>query len=245
MSQPANLDTSVDLPQDGAPEMSPPRHGFQGNRTPARRRAPLGLSIALSREAGARGSTIARLVGEQLGWQVYDQEVLEYMAQSPVVRQGLTEGLPGECVDWLEGRLRDLERTCGLGRDDDVLHLARVILALGAQGQVVLIGRGAGCILPRETTLNVRIVAPLADRIAYLGNWLRLSTAEATERVRQRDERRAEFVTTHFARAAGEVHQYDAIFNSSLLGEEGCADLISQAAKLRWTLAPEVGRNSD
>ena len=38
------------------------------------------LCITISREAGARGSTVARLVGKKLGWTVYDQELLEYIA---------------------------------------------------------------------------------------------------------------------------------------------------------------------
>ena len=48
------------------------------------------------------------------------------------------------------------------------------------------IGRGAGCILPRESTLNVRVVAALEERIAYMAQWLRLTAEEAAERVRLR-----------------------------------------------------------
>ena len=49
---------------------------------------------------------------------------------------------------------------------------------------MVLIGRGAGFILPRETTLHVRMVAPLQERIAYMSQWLRLPVQEAAEKVR-------------------------------------------------------------
>ena len=97
----------------------------------------------------------------------------------------------------------------------------------------MLIGRGAGCILPRETTLNVRIIAPLEERIAYMGQWLRLTVEEAAERVRLRDERRVEFVVNNFHRDPNDVHQYDVILNSSLLGEDVCAELIAQAARAR------------
>lgn len=241
MSQPAEIDLSGEVPVYGA-SGSPPRHGYQGDRgaAPTARTAPMGLSVAVSREAGARGGTIARLVAEKLAWQTYDQEVLEYTAQNPVIRQGMEGELSPACADWVNRRLEELERTCGLGRNADVFHLAQVVLGLGAQGQVVLIGRAAGCILPRETTLNVRIVAPLTDRIAYLGQWLRLPAAEAAERVRQRDERRGEFVTTHFRRSPGDVHQYDLVLNSSLLGEDGCAELIARAAMLRWAQVAEI-----
>lgn len=233
MSQPAEIDAGA----------GPPRHGYQGDRgaVPAARMAPMGLAVAVSREAGARGGTIARLAAEKLAWQVYDQELLEYTAQNPVIRQGMMNDLAPACVDWASHRLKELERTCGLSANPDVRHLAEVILALGAQGQVVLIGRGAGCVLPRETTLSVRVVAPLRERVAYMGQSMRMSSADAAELVRQRDERRAEFVQAHFRRAPADVHQHDLVLNSSLLGEDGCAELIARAALLRWAQVAEIG----
>src|SRR5262249_21197274 len=68
-----------------------PRHGFQGDRAPVSRRSevPASLTIALSREAGSRGSTIAARAGQKLGWQVYTQELLEYVAQEGAFRQDI------------------------------------------------------------------------------------------------------------------------------------------------------------
>ena len=93
----------------------------------------------------------------------------------------------------------------------------------------MLVGRGAGCILPRESTLHIRVIASLEERIAYMAQWLRLTAEEAAERVRLRDERRAEFVMNHFHRQPGDLYQYDLLLNSGLLGEDGCADLIARA----------------
>ena len=96
---------------------------------------------------------------------------------------------------------------------------------------------------PRESTLHVRIVAPLQDRVAYMGQWMRLPQEEAAERVRALDERRAEFVATHFHRRPADAHQYDLVLNSSLLGEDVCAELIAQAARARSAqLAEPAGR---
>jgi cytidylate kinase len=212
-----------------------PRHGFQGDRGagPPARLGPAALTVAVSREAGARGGSIGRRVGRKLGWQVYDQELLEYMAQESAVTPGVLEGLPAADAAWAEARLQELVREQEMSEHPSVVNIARVILALGAQGQVVLIGRGAGCILPRATTLNVRVVSPLEERIAYMAQWLRLTDEEAAQRVRLRDGRRAEFLATHFRRQPGDVYQYDLILNSSLLGEDVCAELIAQAARAR------------
>jgi cytidylate kinase len=228
------MDQPPEAPRPGPASGGPPAHGFQGDRRAAAvAPGPAGLSIALSREAGARGGTIARRAARKLGWQVYDQELLEYMAQDAVARQGLADALPRPAAEWAEARLRELLRQHDLAQHPSLRDLAQVVLALGAQGEVVLIGRGAGCILPRATTLNVRVVAPLPERIAYLGQWLRLTVAEAAEKVRSRDERRAEFLVGHFQCQPGDVHQYDLTLNSSLLGEDACAELIAHAARAR------------
>ena len=211
------------------------RHGFHGDRgtPPPAHSGPSALTITVSRESGARGGTIARRIGRKLGWQVYDQELIEYMAQETIVSQGVLDAPPATPAGWAEARLQQLIREGTIGEHPSIVNLARVILALGAQGQAVLIGRGAGCLLPRETTLNVRIVAPLRERIAYMGQWLRLSVEEATERVRMRDERRTDFVVNNFHRDPRDVHQYDVLLNSSLLGEDECAELIAHAARAR------------
>src|SRR5689334_21158445 len=135
-------------PRPGAePVPAAPLHGFQGDRSavPAPPTVPAALSVAVSREAGARGGTIGRRVGRKLGWPVYDQELLEYMAQDTVVRQGVGDELPPAAAAWVEARLGQLLCEQDLSRHPSVVNLARVILALAAAGRAVLIGRGAGC----------------------------------------------------------------------------------------------------
>jgi cytidylate kinase len=211
-----------------------PLHGFQGDRGPAPvlPSVPAALTIAVSREAGARGGTIGRRVAKKLGWQVYNQELLEYTAQEGPSRHVMAH-LPLAAARWAEERLDALRREQGLSQHPTVADMARIVLALGAQGEVVLIGRGAGNFLPAASTLHVRIVAPLSDRVAYMSQWLRLTERDAEEQVHQRDGRRAEFIETHFDRHPSDVHQYDLVLNSSLLGEEVCAELIVKAARAK------------
>lgn len=221
------------------PELSPaapvqsPRHGFRGDPALTGRDGPPSLTIAISRETGSRGASIAKRVGDKLGWQVYTQELLEYIAQEGSFRQDLTSQLTPSALEWLEEHFKLLQRQQNLSSNPTVLDLSRIILALGTQGDAVLLGRGAGCILPARSTLNVRLIAPLGDRIAYTSQWLRLSEEEAADYVRKRDAGRAEFLTTHFHRNPDDVHQYDLLLNTSLLGEELSAELIFRAAQAK------------
>ena len=212
-----------------------PLHGFQGDRgaRPTTPCVPASLTIAVSREAGARGVSIAQRAGEKLGWQVYTQDVMEYIAHEGSFRQEVLENLTPAAGRWVQEQLGRLAFPEDAAQGPSLRELANIILALGAQGEVILIGRGAGFLLPPASTLHVRFVAPLADRIAYMSQWLRLTLEEAAEQVRLRDRRRNELIETCFQARATEPYHYDLLLNSSLLGEELCADLIVQAARAK------------
>lgn len=220
-----------------------PRHGFPGERPPSPT-FPASLTIAVSREAGSRGGSIARRVGRKLGWQVYNQELLDTIAQEGAFAEGVVTNMTAEASAWADEHLQSLLRKHVISEHPTIKELAKIVLALSAQGEVVLLGRGAGCLLPRETTLHVRIMAPQEDRIAYMSQWLRLTVDQAAEQVRLRDSRRADFIRTHFHREPGDIYQYDILLNSSYLGEDQCAELIAQAARAKlaargqWAGAP-------
>jgi cytidylate kinase len=209
------------------PSEAGPLHGYRGEPAADPAAIPVGLTIALSRESGARGGSIARQVGRKLGWQVVDQELLEFLSQD---EQAFQE-LPAPAQQWADERLDQLLRARILNNDAGVIALARAILLLGSQGDVVIIGRGAGYILPPATTLHIRVIAAEADRIAYMGQWLRLTADEAAEQVRRRDRRRAEFLAAQLGCAADDPYPYDFVLNSSRLGEEPSAELITKAAR--------------
>jgi hypothetical protein len=223
-------DLSPMLPQES------PHHGFRGVERTPRPAIPAALSVALSREAGARGGTIGRRVGRKLGWEVYDQELLDHVVQEGTVQEDLLEGLSEEASHWVEQWLDELTTRQGMDLSGPIANIARTTLALGAQGHVVLIGRGAGFLLPRASTLHVRLVAPLEERIAYMAQWLRLTQEEARQRVRVRDARRNEFLTTFLHRHPNEIHCYDLLLNACSLGEELCTDLIVEAARAKEAL---------
>ncbi|MFL5243307.1 MAG: AAA family ATPase [Gemmataceae bacterium] len=212
-----------------------PPHGFRGE-SPSERRTPAlpsALSIAVSRQSGARGGTLGKRVARQMGWEVYSQELLEYILREENVRREILDRLQPAAAAWVEDRLEYLQKEEGLSNDPGIVELARIILAIGVKGHVVFIGRGAGHLLPQISTLHVRVVAPAADRVGYMAQWLRMTQDEARELVRSRDEQRAEFLAKHFHHDESDLARYDLIVNSRLLGEEACADLIIQAARAK------------
>jgi cytidylate kinase len=205
-----------------------PQHGNRGEAA-ARPVAPAGMTIAISREAGARGGTIARRVGKRLGWQVYTQELLEFLCANDAARQSVLADVPADAAGWVDAQLDRVRRDRGIDLRAEGGEMPRLILALAARGQVVLVGRGAGYYLPRDRSLHVRVVAALEARIAHMADWSRLTREQAAEQVRHRDERRAEFLLAHFGRRSTDLYDFDLVLNSGLLGEETCADVILAA----------------
>jgi cytidylate kinase len=217
--------------------LQPPLHGNQGDRGPAaERRAPLGLTVAISREAGARGSSVARRIGKRLGWQVYSQELLEFLGGNEAARAHVLAGVPHDAADWTGGQLERIKRDKIVNSSVELGELPRLVLTLAARGRVVLVGRGAGFLLPRDTTVHVRIVAPLEDRVAYMAQVLRHTREEAADHVREMDEQRAGYLVNSFNRRAGDLYDYDLLVNSYLLGEEACAELICTAVRAKERL---------
>jgi cytidylate kinase len=215
----------------------PPLHGFRGDRPPAGRLTrPKGLTVAISREAGARGTTVARKVGELLGWQVFDQESLDYLLQDDTARGQLLADVPAGAKEWADDQLDRLRQEQRINADPETAGLVRLVLTVAARGDAVIVGRGAGYLLPAETTLHARIVAPFESRVSYFAQWLRMTREEAAAEVRARDDRRAKFLTRTLFRDPHDLYAYDVVVNPVRLGIEGAAQFIGWALRTKQLL---------
>ncbi len=80
--------------------------GEEPDRAPAPS-APIARfqNICISREAGAGAGALARMVGERLGWKVYDEELIEAIAHRMGLPlddvRALDEQAPSMVQDWL------------------------------------------------------------------------------------------------------------------------------------------------
>lgn len=215
-----------------------PLHGFRGDApAPASVTRPRGLAVAISREAGARGGTIARKVGELLGWQVFDRDTLEYLTQDDTARAQLLADVPDPAREWADDHLARLQRAAKLTTEPGTVALLRLVLLAAARGDAVIVGRGAGFLLPSETTVHVRIVAPFEARVAYFADCLRMPRAEAAAEVRARDDRRARYLTHAIGQDGTNPTSYDLVVNSARLGIEPTAQFIGWAVRIKQQFA--------
>lgn len=198
--------------------------------SPAKKEPPA-ITIALSREAGSRGAEIAQAVGAQLNWPVYDHELLNRIAEEKGLSKRLVEYLDERSVSWLEDSIRSFCTKEGNREGSYLRGLLGLLASLGKAGHCVIVGRGAAQVLPAESTLSVRVVAPRPGRIATVQKRMGITAGEAERWVDSRDRERHRFVREHFHVGPDDPVAYDLILNSRRLSTEECAAVIVQAAR--------------
>lgn len=191
--------------------------------------APPALTIAISREAGANGSAVGRLLGERLGWPVYDYELVERIANEMGLRSTLLESVDEKRMGWLEECVASFFRGSAVPESAYVRQLVETLLSLAMHGECIIVGRGANVVAPPETTLRVRLVAPLWARIATVQKRRDVSFEEAQRWVEKTDRERARFLKEHFHKDAAAPYIHDLVLNSSRFSIEACAEMIIDA----------------
>jgi cytidylate kinase len=194
------------------------------------------VTITVSHEVGTQGGLVAQEVGKLLGWHVYDHELLEDVAHEMGVRTSSLEQLDGRKQSWLQesigAYLTSLvagDESLQLSESAFVYHLIEVVLALGAHGECVIVGRGAAFILPAETTLRVRLVGSVPERIATVSRKLAITEREASRRIRTLDRERNAFVQEHFLKDPADPRNHDLVLNVPRLSVPRCAEMIVEA----------------
>ncbi len=209
--------------------------------------APPPLTIALSRQAGTPGTSVAREVGARLGWPVYDHELLQRIAQEMGLRVRLLESVDERRQSWLRECIEAFVSAPVPGdyvsESAFVRHLVETVLSLGTHGECVIVGRGTAQLLAPQTTLRVRLVGLLADRVAAVSRRFNLSHKEAERHVQETERDRVRFVRDHFQKDPTDPANYDLMLNSSRWSVAECAELIIQAVHALQVRAPVAARS--
>ncbi len=184
------------------------------------------FTIAVAREAGAPGTSVAQEVGRRLGWPVYDHELLQQIAKEHNLRVSLLESLDERRQSWMVESLEAFAQEAHIGESGYVHHLMQTIMSLGAHGCCVIVGRGAAHLLPAASTLRVRLIAPTAERVALAMRQRGLSKREAKKWVETTDRERTAFIKEHFLKDPTDPQHYDLLLNVSRWSVMECADLI-------------------
>ncbi|MGD0209043.1 MAG: cytidylate kinase-like family protein [Verrucomicrobiota bacterium] len=188
-----------------------------------------GPYLLISREKGAGGNTVARLVGRRLGWQVFNNEIVDEIAQKAHVRRQLIESLDERDQATIQDTIGQLLNPQEIGTSGYLGYLKQIVLTLGHQGDVVIVGRGAQFILPGQFGLCVRMVAPIEVRIRRIADKARLSLEAARVEVERIDRERVKLVRRHFGHDVTDPLSHDLIINTAAMNVEAVAEVVITA----------------
>ena len=189
--------------------------------------------VALSRQAGAGGSEVARRVGEKLGWQVVDKGLLDYIAQHSKLPKEMLGYLDETSASWLCEVVGKWIDSHFVTQAEFVRHLSRVLITAARLSSSVIVGRGAQFLLPRDKGVAIRLVAPLDHRVARVMQERQLTRDEAQRYIAALDTGRQGFAKRYFHHDLGDPCLFDLVINMGRLDYDGAVALIIMQCRHR------------
>ena len=158
--------------------------------------------LTISRQFGAGGITLGKMVSEKLGYHFYDEEIIQLVAKKAKVSKHWVESMEKEAGGKFQRLIsglvskslveRILDDQRGYIDEDiyvDLLHT--VIRKIADEGEAVIIGRGSQYILKdHKDASHVLLVADKEHRIKFIEEHYNLSTDKATRVVSTEEKKR-------------------------------------------------------
>ena len=190
--------------------------------------------VTISREFGAGGGKIGRLVAEKLGYEYFDKDII---IRSAMESQGLT---PEDFSRWDEKVPLNFSFAQGLFQfydkplNEKLFEAQRqAIRNIAEKGKCVIVGRNANVILGAfDSCLNVFVSASSYFKLNNLKSQLPgYSDEEIMNEMKKVDRARRRYCAYYTNTEFGRAEYYDLCFKSSDIGIEKCADIIVDLCK--------------
>jgi len=187
--------------------------------------------VAISREAGAAGTSVARLIGEQLGWELYDKNLLDRTAQRYNESRLMLDQVDETASNWVYDMFGTWMDPHVVPQLKYMVQVGRMIQILARAGNAVFVGRGARFLLPRSKTFAIRIVASDGFRAERVQQRHNVGLSEALDWIHRIDRGRQKFIQRFFHQDINNPHLYDLVLNVERLGPAGAAEQIIHAVR--------------
>jgi cytidylate kinase len=175
--------------------------------------------VTISRQAGAGGEQITRLLAEELGWKLLDNARVEELL--------VERGFPQAVVETFNDRKPDLWHRLSSDKERYLHYLKLVSYEFARQGECIILGRGGQFLFADVPgVLKVRVVAPLEDRVRALIAESGKDARRALQVVQRSDNERTGFHRFLFHAEWDSPYLYDLVINSHRLSPRASADLI-------------------
>lgn len=189
--------------------------------------------ITLSRGSFSHGKEIAEKVAETLGYECISREILvEASRYFKVPELRLTESLR-DAPSILERVTR--------GKEKYLKYIQAALLERVRKDNVVYHGHAGHLFLPQIShVIKVRVIADMAERIAYLQKSQPMSESEARAYLENGDRERALWTRYLFDKEINDASLYDIVINIAVLKIDDACDIVCNMARSeRFKATPE------
>ncbi len=191
--------------------------------------------ITISREPGSGGRVIAEKLSEQLGFDLFQQEVVHKMAEDANISTRFLDILDERALTTLDNWIASLVDKRYLWPDEYLHHLMKVIAAIGRHGASVIVGRGANFILLPEMRISVRVIASFEFRCKHVADEFGLSMDEAGRRITKTESTRRAFIRQYFNTSIADPNNYDMLINSEFISTDESVKILAELVKQRMS----------
>lgn len=189
--------------------------------------------ITIARDFGAEGHEIGRMLADELGIPMYDNELL--------VRASLRAGESLDKMAAYDERLAVEnmaflpDRYDARSYSDKLFQkMSQVILDLGETESCIIEGRLSDYLLRNNPNhIAVLVTAPFEDRVEIVRKKRGLNKKKGAKLVKQQQKAREAFYKRYSAGKWKMTSGKDIVVNRAKLGREGCKDVIAAAYRYK------------
>lgn len=186
--------------------------------------------ITVEREYGSRGAEYAHRLADRLGWKLVDQCLLEEVAQKAGVSRNLAESCDERLDPWFyrigkafwHGSLERLPASPGpeaapFDSESMVLFVRQYMEQLAAQGNCVVVGRGAAAVLARAPgAFHIFVYASQWRKEKWFAERFPDQAKYAEQELAATDRRRSSYIRRYFQQDWTDRRLYHLMLNSCM-----------------------------
>jgi cytidylate kinase len=185
--------------------------------------------ITITQEPGCNGESIAESLCAGLGLHLYSSELVKRIAEDAHVSAQLVSSLEEHRRSELQDWLAEFEGDLSLTSQAYLGSLKRVLFAIAVHGGAVIVGRGAGFLLPPDKRIALLLVAPLEQRIRSTMKELGLPEKEARDHISRLEVEHRRLVKEHFQADIRDSTQYHLVINTALFEPDTIVQMVKAA----------------
>lgn len=202
------------------------------------------FAIAITRTCGSGATSISKILGERLGVNVYDRNLLRLASDD----SGINEELFARADEHMKQSLlykvsKKVYRGELIGPDSDDFtsnenlfnYQAKVLKELSDNESLICVGRAADFILKdKKRLITVFLHAPMEQRIKREMELTGFDADKAEQYIIKTDKYRRGFYKYHTGREWENPYNYDLCLNTGVFTYEQCVDIILNYIKTRF-----------